>query len=795
MLRLVFRDIRSSLGRWIAIFAIMTLGAGFLAGLMQSCPAMLDTISDYVRDTRLYDWWITLPGGIDADVLAQAEGVRNIRAAETAMEADALVSWDRGSDEVMRLHSVTDSINLLTPRAGRLPAAPNECLADSRLFTAADVGTTVRISVKNDDETKAKFAYAEYTIVGVGASPIYINYERGSSAVGNGNIWAFLFLPRDGFAETVPDTDLFLALETDAEIYSEAYDRILRLTQRRLTRFAEENLDADAARTAYASSRNQNVGFSSFESDAAIVAGIARVFPLFFFLVAALICVTTMTRMVDEQRGQIGILRALGFGPGPVLGIYLCYSASAAALGCIAGFLLGTRTIPHLIWKVYNIMYEQGALLVSPNYALGAGLTGAFVAVSCLATALAVAREVRAVPAQLLRPRPPKAGRRLLFERIPGLAGRLDTLWTVTLRNVFRDRGRLLMTVVGVAGCTALLLAAYGIRDSIAGIVDAQFRQVATYDYMLVYAREPDEAQLSALDGLLARAQLTYQDHMDLGEGETARSVIVAAGAPGDFDGLLHFHQGDAPLAFPAAGEALICPKLAETCRLDVGDAFVLRAADGRYLELTVAGVFDNYIFNYVVVNLDSFADQWGALPERHTVLACAAEGADGHRTAAELLEAPGVVSVVVNADSAERLDQMMYALRYIVLLVIFCSGALAFIVLYNLTNINIIERIREIATVKVLGFRARETAAYVFRENVLLAAVGAALGLPLGRLLHRFVMAQIRVDLVHFMLRIAPASYLWSLLFTAAFVVIVDTVMFFRLERIHMAEALKSNE
>ena len=148
MLRLVFRDIRSSLGRWIAIFAIMTLGAGFLAGLMQSCPAMLDTISDYVRDTRLYDWWITLPGGIDADVLAQAEGVRNIRAAETAMEADALVTWDRGSDEVMRLHSVTDSINLLTPRAGRLPEAPNECLADSRIFTAADVGTTVRISGK-----------------------------------------------------------------------------------------------------------------------------------------------------------------------------------------------------------------------------------------------------------------------------------------------------------------------------------------------------------------------------------------------------------------------------------------------------------------------------------------------------------------------------------------------------------------------------------------------------------------------------------------------------------------------
>ena len=795
MLRLVFRDIRSSLGRWIAIFAIMTLGAGFLAGLMQSCPAMLDTISDYVRDTRLYDWWITLPGGFDAEALAQAEGVRNIRAAETATEADALVTWDRGSDEVMRLHSVTDRVNLLTPRFGRLPAAPDECLADSRIFTAADVGSTVRISEKNDAETRGRFAYAEYTIVGVGTSPVYINYERGSSTVGNGNVKAFLFLPREGFSEEVKDTDLFLTLETDAEIYSEAYDRILRLTQRRLLRFAEENLDSEGAQSVYAKSRSQNAGFASFENDAEIVAGIARVFPLFFFLVAALVCVTTMTRMVEVQRGQIGILQALGFGPGPIFGIYLCYSGSAAALGCIAGFFLGTWTIPRLIWKVYNIMYQQGALHITPDYALGAALTAAFVAVSCLATALTVAQTVKSVPAQLLRPRPPKTGRQLLIERIPGLAGRLDVLWTVTARNILRDRGRLMMTVVGVAGCTALLLTAFGIRDSMAGIVDAQFEEVSTYDYMVVYAREPDAGQLAAVDGLLSRSRLTYQGSMDLDNGERVREVIVAAGAPGDFDGLLRFHAGGTPLLFPETGEALICPKLAETCRLGIGDGFVLRNAEGRYLELTVSGIFDNYFYNYVVVNNDSFTDQWGALPERHTVLAVNRDGADLHRTAAELLEAPGVVSVVVMEDNAVWAAHMFQSMDYIVLLVIVCSGALAFIVLYNLTNISIIERLREIATVKVLGFRARETAAYVFRESLLLAVLGAALGLPLGRMLHRFVMDQIHLDLVHFVPRIAPISYLWSLLFTAAFVAVVDAAMYFRLDRIHMAEALKSNE
>ncbi len=803
MIRLVFRDIRSSLGRWIAIFAIIALGTGFLAGLLQTCPAMLHTIGEYVRDSRLYDWCVVLPDGFDGPALtAETEGVRGVRAVEAAKEADALLTSSAGPDVPFRVHSITNDINLLTVRAGRLPEAPNECFADNAGFagfTAADLGTVVTVSDKNDPETRGRFAYDSYTIVGVGSSPLYINYERGSTTIADGRISSFLYIPRDGFSAETPDTDLFLALETDAPIYSEAYDRILRLTQRRLMRFAEERLEPEAVQRALLLSRNNNVGFASFESDAEIVAGIARVFPVFFFLVAALVCVTTMTRMVDDQRTQIGVMRALGFGPGPITGIYLAYSGSAALLGCVAGFFLGTATIPHMIWQAYNIMYQQGALEIRPDLGLGAALTAAFVAVSCLATVLTVSREVRSTPAQLLRPRPPKAGRQLLIERIPALRGKLDILWTVSLRNLLRDRGRLLMTVIGVAGCTALLLAAYGIRDSVGGIVGAQFDEVALYDYLVVLDREPDAATLAAFDAgpgqLLDRRQLMYQGNMDLDDGEAVKSVIVAAAAPGELDGLIDFHAGDAPLPFPEPGEALICPKLAETFRLGVGDSFSLRSPDGRRLDLIVSGIFDNYFLNYVAIDFATFTEQWGAPPERRTLLADAAPGADIHRTAAALLEHGGVLSVVVSADTAGRVTQMMQALDYIVILVIFCSGALAFIVLYNLTNINIIEHYREIATVKVLGFRGSETAAYVFRENVLLSALGALIGLPLGRLLHRFVVGQIRVDQIHFELRIAPMSYLWSLLFTFVFVAAVDGFMYFRLARIHMAEALKSNE
>ena len=795
--KLVFRDSKSSLGRWIAIFAIIALGAGFLAGLVQTCPAMLKTISRYVRDTEMYDWRVVLPDGFDAALIAQAEGVRGVRAVEAAAEADALADIPIGADEVVRFHSVTNTLNLLTVSAGRMPEKPNECLADSKLFSAADIGTQIRISGKNDPATRERFAYGAYTIVGIGTSPIYINHERGSSTVGSGTVRTFVFIPRDGFSGGVRDTDLFLSLETDAPVYSDAYDRILRLTQRRLMRFAGEHLGDDAQR-AWLVSRN-NPGYASFESDAQIVAGIARVFPVFFFLVAALVCVTTMTRMVDEQRGQIGVLRALGFGPGSILSIYLLYSGSAALLGCIVGFFLGTAVVPRVVWLAYSIMYRQGPLLLRPDPATGILLTLAFLAVSCISTAAAVFRELKRPPAQLLRPRLPRAGRSLLIERIPALRRRLDPLWTVTLRSMFRSRGRLLMTVVGVAGCTALLLTAYGIRDSVAGVVHAQFEEVALYDYMAVFDAEPDAAALERFAAgpgqSLDAWRLLYQGNMDLDDGEKVMDVIVVASTEGALDGLVDLHAGGRPVAFPGPGEALICPKLAETFRLRVGDVFTLRAEDGRRLELTVADVADNYFYSYIFLSADSFTEQWGETPPLRTMFASAAPGADLHKTAAEILDFPGVVTAVVNADIAARLDRMMQAMGYIVLLVIVFSGALAFIVLYNLTNINIIERIREIATVKVLGFYPRETAAYVFRETVLMTMAGALLGLPLGRALHRFVMEKIHVDLIHFELRIAPASYLWSLFFTFLFVVIVDVFMYFRLGRIHMAEALKSGE
>ena len=796
MVKLVLREIRSHFARWLSILAIIALGVGFLAGLMETAPAMLETMRSYVRDSALYDWRAVLPGGFDETLVETAANVRGVRAAEGAMQVDALTDSAIGIYEVFHVHSLTSGVNRVTLRAGRMPQRADECLADSRSFTAADIGTTVRLSEKNEAETVERFAYREYTVVGVAASPLYINYERGSTPLGCGTARSFLYIPRDGF-RLERDTDLYLTLETDAPAYSDAYDRILRITQQRLLRFASEHLSETNG--AYVLNRKSNIGYATYENDANIVAGIARVFPLFFFLVAALVCVTTMTRTVDEQRTQIGVLRALGFGTGRIVATYLLYAGSASVLGCVSGFFLGSASIPRVIWAAYSGMYQQGKLQSSPDYPLGAALTVAFTATACLAAYLVFRWEDRDAPAQLMRPRPPRSGRHLLSEKLPQLGKRLSPSGKVTLRTLPSAWGRGLMTVVGVAGCTALLLAGYGIRDSVGGIVEMQFGEVALYDYLITVADEEDAEALRDLsegpERLLSRCSTLYQGGMDIVDDETFKSATILVSDEGALDGLVEFRHDGVPLPFPRVGEALVCSKVADLFSLKAGDSLTLRGEDGQYLELTVSGVFDNYFYNYILLSTDTFAEQLGYVPEMHTVLACAAEGVDVRQTGAALLGCDGVLSVVLMEDFAGRVDKTMKGLSAIVWLVIVCSGALAFIVVYDLTDISIIERFREIATVKVLGFYPRETAAYVFRENVILAVLGTLLGLPMGKLLHAFVIRNVKIDMIYFRLRILPVSYVCAVAITFLFVAIVDGFMYLRLERIHMAEALKSAE
>lgn len=568
---------------------------------------------------------------------------------------------------------------------------------------------------------------------------------------------------------------------------------------------AQKQIDEIQEPDVYVLGRDTNIGYASYENDSTIVAGIAKVLPFFFFLVAALVCMTTMNRMVEEQRTQIGVLKALGYSEARIMGKYLFYAGSAAGIGSVIGFLIGSTIFPTVIWNAYKIMYHMGdyELMFDP------GLAAASLAVALLCsvgvTWLTCRYELMSTAANLIRPKSPKSGRRVWLEHIPLLWNHMSFLTKVSVRNVFRYKQRFFMMVIGIGGCTALLVTGYGIKDTIADIADMQYEEVQLYDMSATLKEgypDADAADFSELTGALSGSSKDWMPFCEISMDLTGRSGVKTAnvvipqdtGAAQEYIRLRTEEGEDIP--WPGEEEAVISAKLARKCGIRVGDTVTLRTEDGEKLKVKVAALSRNYIYNYVYISPETWKLDNGSDPVYKSIYIHALEGAQENRELSEKLLACDVVSAVaVNADMLSQINKMMGSLDAVVLLVILCAGALAFIVIYNLTNINITERIREIATIKVLGFRPKETAAYVFRENVVLTALGTIVGLGAGICLHRFVIANIDVDMVTFQPRVLPFSFVKSILLTFVFMVIVDVVMYLKLERINMAESLKSVE
>jgi putative ABC transport system permease protein len=505
-----------------------------------------------------------------------------------------------------------------------------------------------------------------------------------------------------------------------------------------------------------------------------------------------------MNRMVEERRTQIGVLKALGYRESTIMGKFLFYAGSAACIGCALGYAGGTVAFPRVIWAAYGIMYNMPALL----YQFDPGLALVCVLVSLLcsmgATWLSCRFELMETAADLMRPKAPKAGKRVFLEKIPFIWKRLKFLQKVSVRNIVRYKKRLFMMVIGISGCTALLVTGFGLKDSITGLAGEQFDGIQILDGSASLKDPVDsgkETELTKkLDELAQNYTFAYEESWDLVTDGKVKSInMVILEKPEDIGSFINLHRGDVPVAYPGKGEAIINDKIAENYHISVGDTITVRDEDMRELEVTVSGIFDNYVYNYIYLAPETYTEQLQEEPAYKSVYINYKDEKDIHEAAAELMSLSGVTSVSVNQDGKERLDNMMGSMNYVVLLVIASAAALAFIVLYNLTNINITERIREIATIKVLGFYRKETSSYVFRENMVLTGIGAFFGLFLGYLLHGFVMGRIDVDMVSFDEHIRPVSYLYSIVLTFVFNFLVNRVMSVRLDRINMAESLKS--
>ncbi len=1094
IIKLTKREISSSLGRYLAIFAIIALGAGLFVGLRLSRPDFLETYNNYTHETNFYDFRLVSTLGLTDDDLAEVKKLDGVKLAEGAVGADFLFNTADEDNLIMMAQSIPENVNQIKLKAGRMPEKANECLADPDMYSKDDIGSTIKLSKDNSEQTFDTFAYDEYTIVGLADSVLYINMERGSSTLGNGSVKGYIYIPMDGFS-TDYYTDIYVCVDSEGYVYSDEYEQSTQkyvdglekfMSERAVIRrdaiiddamsqlddakkqyedgktqydaakaeydagYAEyvqkksdteaqlekarkeienaesmmgnssvidqkqaeldaakaeldkgqaeyerglqqfnakaklaygavdeqiayyenrisdkqndiaaqnaeiESLNAqlaeaqangdslkarliewkiktandrisldnadierynerlevhrqkraevdaelepyrkqledakaqldsgyaqiaagqaelDAAREmissggaqleaakkqyeqgkaeaergfaeaekelasgkaqldaakaeldkgaaeldsaekqikninhadTYVLDRDTNAGYVCFESDTNVVQSVASVFPVFFFLVAALVCLTTMTRMIADQRTQIGIMKALGYSSGAIIGKYMFYSGSATVLGSIFGIAAGSFAFPAIVWFGYGLIYNLSGLTFTMNWPLAAGITAANLAVTLLVTWYCCAKELKCAPADLIRPKAPEAGKRILLERIPVVWNDMSFMQKVSARNIMRYKKRIFMMLLGIGGCTALVLTALGLNDTIQNVVTRQYDDIILYDYeiTMAYDMNEEEQEIFFRDAGddIKDAVFLYRGLAEVSGSDAIKSATLTVTDGKKLCKYIDLSYDGEPIDYPGRGEAAINYNLARQLGgIEVGDEIKLTTSEKKELTVTVSALFDNYVDSFVFISPETCEEQLGEVPEYKSALANAPDGADVNRCAEALThDVDGVRGVTLSTDIKERMSSMLDGLLVVVAAIILCAGLLAFIVLYNLTNINISERIREIATLKVLGFYPNEAAHYVFRENLILTGAGAVFGLGLGVALHAFVMNAIKVDMMYFKPHISFLSFAVSIAITFVFAVIVNAIMRRRIDNIDMAGALKSIE
>ena len=544
--------------------------------------------------------------------------------------------------------------------------------------------------------------------------------------------------------------------------------------------------------------------YTDYGDNADRLRNIGQVFPVIFFLVAALISLTTMTRMVEEQRTQIGTLKALGYKKSAIAAKYICYAFFATLLGSVLGMLIGEKIIPYIIITAYGIMYHNVANTISIDYQPGFALIASTASVVCTvgATLFASGKELQETPASLMRPPAPKEGKRVLLERLTFIWKHLSFSWKSTIRNLFRYKKRLIMTVFGIAGSMGLMLVGFGIQDSISDIAAIQYRELQHYDGMVIEDSDATEEEHAELfEYMKENEQIAHCNRVQMTKISAPKgssNISIYLFVP---ESLSEFAR-DVTLKNRITGEtyeltdegAAISEKTASLLGLKVGDMIPLKKGDKEY-KVRVAVITENYMSHYLYMTPRVYEQTFGEMPEYENIVFTMQEDCkdDLEMAGTRILANPGALSISYTSSLASQVDRMLSTLDAVILVLIVSAGMLAFVVLYNLNNINITERQRELATLKVLGFYDGEVSQYVLRENVILTVLGIIFGAVFGILIHRYVITTVEVDAVMFGRNIKPLSFLYSGILTSIFSIVVNGVMHFKLKTIDMVESLKS--
>ncbi len=547
--------------------------------------------------------------------------------------------------------------------------------------------------------------------------------------------------------------------------------------------------------------------YQGYGDNADRMRSIGKVFPVLFFLVAALISLTTMTRMVEEQRVQIGTMKALGYGKAAIAGKYIGYALIATLGGSILGVLIGEKILPFIIIYAYMILYKHLPAILVP-YHMSYALQASVIAVACtlIATVASCYKELAAEPAELMRPAAPKQGKRILLERIGIIWKHLNFTWKSTVRNLIRYKKRFFMTVFGIGGCMALMVVGFGLKDCIYEIVSLQYEKVQFYDaatYLSDDISEENRQQIQEYLDQNADVKETIEARMqktDVKSASAKKSLYLMVPSDDEkIEDFLSFHSrtNKDEVYSLKKDEVILTEKMASLLNVKVGDQLTIEDEDRGDQTVTIGAICENYMSHYLYLSPEKYEELYGKEAEYNTIIYSVKDGRDDQieKIGTKLLTMDGVLNVSYTSSIEGRLDDMLKSLNLVIVVLIVSAGMLAFVVLYNLNNINITERQRELATLKVLGFYDGEVASYVYRENILLTIIGSVVGMVLGNLLHRYIILTVEVEEAMFGRQIHWQSYLYSFLFTVAFSLFVNWVMFYKLKKIDMVESLKSVE
>lgn len=820
--KIVFKEFGSSFGRFIAITGIIALGVAILMGLSFVTPDMKTTMTGYFDNSGYYDFTVApsnlnmsgddLMGMIgELDKLLTDEDISNIEEKIEGAEVSPVVSFDAFytlnndvTNHTVRLIATEDgnpTVNSLTIVEGEMPETAGEVLAivpfadgmvDIKLgdkLTYSSNGNSSLSDVMFTDNAK------ELTVSGIATSPLYFTKSTESCSIGSGTLDIIVYGKSDMYLlNNLMNKTYYTELWINAggnkyTAFTEEYDAFASETQKRIEEIGTD--EGNDVSSWYVLGRKTNSSYYSMSINIDKVSQIAGIFPVFFILIAALVAFSTIVRMVDEDRGQLGTLRSLGYNSSQIVGKYIFYSVAAALLGCAISVPFGAFMLPVILWNAYGSMYILPALTFTADWLFCVIAFVGTVAATMLVTVFACYSSLKETPASILQPRAPKPGKRILLERTP-IWKKLSFKFKAMFRNIFRFKRNLLMTVLSVAGCSALILAGFGLLNTMTAVGDLQYGEIFKYDLEIGvtsnYTESADYAELEKMieGGERISIMSTMGTLYSENSSDTVNIVTAESDEVSDFITIDCEYDDDS---------VVISKALAKVYDIKVGDKVDVRLSTGERAELSVTGVTTVYSECWLFVGKNvyaQFGDNVSYTPNTLLVKKDIAES-DYDTVKQTLFGLDCVSSVTFSADEKDYFENITSTIGLVTLVLVVAAGLLVVIVLYNLTNINICERRKEIATLKVLGYRRREVSGYVFREILTLVVFGVIIGVPLGMGLLYFIITQITSSFMTFPFVISWWSYVSTVALTFVFTGLVDLLLLPKLNRINMADSMKA--